>query len=372
MTSARASPRRRRRLLHVFSTFGRGGPELRATRIMVSMGPAWEHIVVAMNGDTAASDAIDASVAREFVPAPPRAGTLRTIAALTERIRSDQPDLVATYNWGAIEAVAAARRARTPLVHHEDGLLPDELQRRLRRRSWFRRFVLRSVPVIVPSASLAAIAQRDWGVRAAHLHVLANGVNLQRFTPPAANLGSANTFVTFGTVGGLRLEKDHRTLLRAFAAMQRRDARLVIVGDGPEREMLTAEVRNLGIDERVEFAGSQRDPMPLYRRFDAFVLSSCTEQMPIALLEAMACGLPVIATRVGDVERMLPAPAATLVSPGTPTELAAAMDALAAAPDRRRAEGERNRRHCELHHDAARRLPSFVALYEATAASKPR
>ena len=81
--------------------------------------------------------------------------------------------------------------------------------------------------------------------------------------------------------------------------------RLVVVGDGPERPALEQQARDLGIAENVEFAGWHEELVPLYRQFDIFALSSTTEQMPLSVLEAMACGLPVVSTDVGDVSKMV-------------------------------------------------------------------
>jgi glycosyltransferase involved in cell wall biosynthesis len=114
--------------------------------------------------------------------------------------------------------------------------------------------------------------------------------------------------LTIGTVAGLRPEKNVARLIRAFRAVRaRREAQLVIVGDGPDRSTLEALARQLGVDGDVTFAGYQTNPMQWLGTFDLFALSSDTEQLPISMLEAMACGIPVVATRVGDVPEVMPA-----------------------------------------------------------------
>jgi len=222
--------------------------------------------------------------------------------------------------------------------------------------------------VIVPSEQLLAIARTEWrlGERAQHLP---NGVDLARFRPanaPAAvavPTDRARPF-TIGTVGGLRGEKDHAALLQALALM-RRPARLLLVGDGPERGGLEARARALGIAERVQFAGSCADPAPHYRAMDLFALSSRTEQMPISLLEAMASGLPVASTDVGDVRVMLPAACrGALVPPGDAAGLGRVLDELAADPQRRAREGAANRRRCEQRYELAACHERYVAVYE--------
>jgi glycosyltransferase involved in cell wall biosynthesis len=109
-----------------------------------------------------------------------------------------------------------------------------------------------------------------------------------------------------GTLAGLRPEKNLSRLIRAFAAVRARwPARLVLVGEGPKRAELQALAEQLGVATDVEFTGYLSNPGDRLKDFDLFALSSDTEQLPMALLEAMALGLPVVATRVGDLEALL-------------------------------------------------------------------
>ena len=276
-----------------------------------------------------------------------------------------------TYNWGAIETVAAARRLQLPLVHHEDGFGPEEAERRLLRRSLMRRWLLRGVPVVVPSTVLAGIAQSEWGVRARRLHHLVNGVDLERFAPSGRETPEHDDpdrpFV-LGSVGGLRAEKDHHNLLRALVQLPQR-CRVEIVGSGPLREDLERLAGELGVAGRVTFAGHTDDTAPSYRRFDAFVLSSRTEQMPIALLEAMASGLGAVATDVGDVRRILPSSSAdVVVRKEDPAALAAAVSRLLDQPGLAARLAADNRAEVERHYEAGECLDRFAQLYRTLAA----
>jgi glycosyltransferase involved in cell wall biosynthesis len=353
------------KVLHVFATFGIGGPQLRAVQLMAAMGRGTQHEVLAMDGDTAALARLPAGVACTALPRLPAGGALATVGRLVRLLRAAKPELLLTYNWGAIEAVFAARLAGVAVVHHEDGFLPDEVERRKWRRNLLRRVLLPAVAkVIVPSAVLAGIACREWRLRRDHVVHLPNGVDLQRFAPSAR---PPHGPCVIGTVGGLRPEKDHRALLAAFAAM-RQPARLLLVGDGPLAGALAAEVAAAGLADRVEFAGAVAEPAAAYRRMDVFALSSRTEQMPLSLLEAMASGLPVVSTDVGDVRRVLPPAAAGGVVPrGEPRAMAAALDALVADPPRRAAEGAANRARCEQQYALAGCLDRFLAVYSAAA-----
>jgi glycosyltransferase involved in cell wall biosynthesis len=349
-----------RRFVHVFATFGAGGPQVRAVQLMAQAGDGCRHVVLAMDGHEEAKQQLPAGVHVEFAPPPKQRGLLATVRHQRRWLAGQAPDLVLTYNWGAIESVLAARSLRLPLVHHEDGFLPDEATRRLRRRNWLRAWALRKVPVIVPSLVLKDIATREWRLPPGNVHHLPNGVDLRRFAPAAAR---DETLV--GTVGGLRAEKDHSGLLRAFAPLAGA-AKLRIVGGGPLDGELRGLAARLALGARVEFTGPVTDTAPLYPRFAVFVLSSRTEQMPIALLEAMACGCAVVATAVGDVRTILPEVAQPfVVPPGDPEALTAALRTVLADGDLRARLGAANRQRVEERYEAGTCLDRFTRVYAA-------
>ena len=191
-------------------------------------------------------------------------------------------------------------------VHIEDGFGPEERDRQTPRRVLIRRLVLARSTVVLPSRNLQRIATTIWRLPPARVRYIPNGIDLERFAAARTRRRAANTPPVIGTVAALRAEKNLARLLRAFAAVDQ-PARLVIVGDGPERPALEAWRASLGLAERVEFAGHIDDPAPIYAGFDVFALSSDTEQMPLSVIEAMAAGLPVATTDVGDVRAMLAA-----------------------------------------------------------------
>ncbi len=371
----------RPRLLHVFATFAPGGPQVRAARLFDALGDAYEHAVVAMDGRTDARELVPPHVPLELVDAPPRTGTFRTLRALRGLLDATPHDLLLTYNWGAIEALLAARaRGETRLVHHEDGFGPDEAAGFKRRRIWLRRFVLKEVTVVVPSHTLETIARARWKVPASRLHVIPNGIDTETFTPAAddgvardalrAELGvPAGTFLV-GSVGHLRAEKNFarlvRTLARTPASLQ-----LLLVGDGEERAAIERTASELGVADRVHLAGHRSDLAPLYRAMDAFAISSDTEQMPVALLEAMASGLAVASTDVGDVRAVLPDEQAELVVPltrraaETEATLAAALERLGGDPALRATLGAANRARCATRYAFAAMLAAHRARWDA-------
>ncbi len=360
------SAQRPRRALHVFATFGVGGPQVRQCAVIARMGQGWRHDVVAMDEVYAAADRAPSGLLGERI-APPRGSMVGNVRAFLSLLRQRKPDLLLTYNWGSIEAALAARILDLRRhVHHEEGFGPGEQTRRHWRRNFLRRVALgRAHAVVVVSSRLCDIARSEWRIPEQQLRYLPNGVDVARFAPAQAALPAGPCKIV--AVGGLRPEKDYATLLQAFAAM-RQPAQLSLVGDGPEGAALRQLAATLGIAERVQFQGNVDDTAPWLREADVFALSSRTEQMPISLLEAMATGLPAASTDVGDVRSMLPdGSRSALVPPGDAAGLAAALDALCADPARRRREGLANRQRCEREFEVGSCLDRFVALYEQAA-----
>jgi glycosyltransferase involved in cell wall biosynthesis len=166
-----------------------------------------------------------------------------------------------------------------------------------------------------------------------------------------------------GTVAGLRPVKNLPRLVRAFAAMTS-PARLVIVGTGPECERIAAEARRFGVADRVHMPGFLPDPSRWIGSFDVFALSSDSEQFPISLLEAMAAGLPAVATAVGDVPHIVdPGNLPLIVAPEDEAGFTAALESLAERPDLRRAIGRANRARAATHYDEAGMIARYAALY---------
>jgi glycosyltransferase involved in cell wall biosynthesis len=171
-----------------------------------------------------------------------------------------------------------------------------------------------------------------------------------------------------GTVAGLRAVKNLPRLVRAFAAAAPPEARLVIVGEGPERGRIEEEAARQGVAERLVLPGFMADPAAWIGHFDVFALSSDSEQFPISLVEAMAAGLPCISTDVGDVAGMV-APE-NRFSIGGETVLAAALARFLADPGLRRAVGKANRRLAAEAYDEGVMISRYATLY-AEAIGRP-
>ena len=140
--------------------------------------------------------------------------------------------------------------------------------------------------------------------------------------------------------------------------------------DGPERLALEELARSLGVAPRVHFTGTIADPRVAYHAFDVFTLSSGTEQMPISVLEAMACGRPVASTNVGDVQTMVSEPNRTLVVERE--RYAEALQRLVGDADLRRRLGAANREHCAAHYPLAKMVETYERLYDAARSTLSR
>ena len=369
------------RILHAHSTFSLGGNEARAVRLMNAFGDAAEHTILsAMPGQLSAREAIAPGVSASFPDdAPALAGRpgLARLFRLSRYMRGF--DLVLTYNWGAFDAVMAKYLFRgPPLVHHEDGFNEDEAAGLKTRRNLYRRLALSAAHrLVVPSQRLETIARTLWAQPAERVERIPNGIPVGCFAAPPAHdaipgLVRREGEIVIGTVAGLRRVKNLPRLVRAFAAMTVKNARLVIVGEGPESERIMSEARRLGVADRVLLPGFLPDPARYIGAFSVFALSSDSEQFPISLVEAMAAGVPAVSTAVGDIVSMVSDDNRPLiVDAQDEAAFAAALDTLAERPDLRRSIGRANREKARAQYDEAAMIARYARLY-GEAIGRPR
>lgn len=246
--------------------------------------------------------------------------------------------LIRRYNVGVIHshefttnvyATAAARVAGVPIicVTHGKNYYPDRLYRRIACRL-VARLADRFIAV---SDDLAGFISARIGIPASGIMTLPNGIDTDRFTPSPREPGlravlglEADDYVLI-VVAALFEMKGHRDLLQAVGLLRDEmpDLRVLLVGDGSYRTSLEALVGELHIDDRVGFLGHRNDIPDLLRLSDLFVLPSYSEGMPISILEAMASGVPVVATNVGGVGEVITSGiTGHLVAPGDPAALA--------------------------------------------------
>ena len=298
-------------LLWVFSTFELGGAQRRFLTLAEALGPAYRHSVFAMDGCFDAAKAAP-HLSLTLIEGAVRKGALvsrANLAMMRGVLAQHRPDLLLTSNWGSVEWIIANRGAQAvPQIHFEDGFGPDERpDAQNPKRLWARRLLFRKsgLHCVAPSEVLANVYRTSWKLPADRLHLIPNGVDCSRFAAPPRSGPPV-----IGTVAALRPEKRIDRLIDAFEMAAVPGARLLIVGDGSERAALEAR----GVPG-VEFAGAQGDVAPFLARMTHFAMSSDTEQMPISLVEAMAAGLPVVSTDVGDIKAMVAADNRRFVTP---------------------------------------------------------
>lgn len=366
-------------LLHVFSTFVPAGPETRAVRLIEAIGREFRHSIVAMDGRTDARELLSGKVDVEILASPPKAGSFSTLKRLRALFVERQPSAVLSYNWGAFDAVFAARTLKLRrVVHHEDGFTSDEAQEFKSRRVWARRLMLPGVhTVVVPSRRLQTIARTRWNLRPDHVALIPNGVELDRFLPADGRpslrheLGIPKGRVVVGFCGHLRPEKNPLRFLKACARIDREiEFHALVLGDGPERAACEELARTLpSLYGRVTFAGHVADPRAHYRAMDVFCVSSDTEQMPVAIVEAMASSLPVVSTDVGDVRAMLPEEqgeyVVTLGEHETAWPLAEKLTDILRDPAQRKSLGTQNRQRAEARYSFDAMLRAHRAVWQS-------
>ena len=168
------------------------------------------------------------------------------------------------------------------------------------------------------------------------------------------------------SVGRISPPKGYPDLITAFATIAQRfsDASLVIVGGGEMRSQLSEQIHMLGMDDRILLLGARDDVPRLLMASDVYVSASHWEGMSVALLEAMAAGLPVVATTVGDASRMVIDGTGLLVKPHQPDELASALAELLANPLRCKSLGAAGRAHVAAHYDRDAWVQAFIDFYK--------
>ncbi|SHJ92718.1 Glycosyltransferase involved in cell wall bisynthesis [Roseomonas rosea] len=366
-----AAPPRQPLVLSVFPTFAVGGAQVRFAALANRQGARWRHAIVSLDGQFGCAERLAAGVPFERItfrtaPGEPLPLRLRRIRAV---IRALRPDALVTSNWGSVEwAIANLGPARIRHLHTEDGFGPDEAEGQKRRRVIFRALTLRWSSIALPSSVLLRSAREQWRLPERRLHLVPNGLDLRRFRRdgPAAAIEVPGRGPLIGTVAALRREKNIGRLLQAVALLRRQGVamRLAVIGEGPERQDLEELAASLEIQDRVRFTGHLRDPAAAYRALDGFALSSDTEQMPFSVLEAMASGLPVVSTDVGDVRLMLSAENRALVTPPDASALAAALRRMVEDGPLRAALGAANRAKAEAEYDEIRMFDTYARLID--------
>ena len=301
---------------------------------------------------------------------------------LYRMFRSLRPAVVHTRNIGTLDcqwiALTAGVRRR---VHGEHGWVADDPQGLNPKNLRFRRLCAPAVQLYVPmSRDIAQWLERDVGVDRRRIRQIYSGVDTDRFRPglsPAGDLpwqgsdGAADDPIVIGTVGRLDPVKNQGLLLEGFHRILesrpelRGRLRLIMTGDGPMRTGLAEAARQRGIADDVWMPGSRGDVPDLMRSMDMFVLPSLNEGISNTILEAMASGLPVIASRVGgNPELVEDGDTGLLFEEGSVDDLAAAMGRYVDSAALRRKHGDAGRRRVLERFSLEAMVSNYLHVYD--------
>jgi glycosyltransferase involved in cell wall biosynthesis len=323
------------RVLHVIDTGGPGGAETVFLQTATRLDPARFESTAVVGGFGWLAEQFQKRGAPPQIAPAKGSFNVRYLSALLRLARQHKSDVIVAHLYGSsVYASMVGRLLSIPVVSvlHGHSDVPEA-----ERFSFLKAAILRggSRKVVFVSERLEQHLQPRFGLTAAQCAIIPNGVDTEAFRPARdrslrAELGIPDDTSLIGAIGNVRKPKAYDVLLHAARTLIDRAQRfhLVIAGDcanalGGKLEQLR---RDLGIERQVTFLGLRPDVPRILNNLDVFALSSLTEGFSIACVEAMACGVPVVATRSGGPEQILEGEAGLLVPTGDPQSLALAIE----------------------------------------------
>jgi len=348
-----------------------GGQELVVFRLTKELRARGHDVgvTVTMEEGSLAAPLRDAGHDIALVPAPGLKTNWRAPSLIT-RFAQRRPDVVHVHSGVWLKAARAARAVGIPrVIHTVHGLLD--------REPWYgdtlKRFAARATDVVVAvSDPLHRYLVDDVRLQPSQVVTVINGVDTSTFRPGdkvgtlRQRLGITHEAIVVGHVARLAPIKNQLLLIDAFAAFRREieNAHLIIVGDGPERASLEQRIRELSLETSAHLVGTFDDTAPLYREFDMFVLCSRAEGTSMSILESMASGVSVIATRVGGNPALLDDGSCGLLIPSeNEGALVGALVRLAKNETERATFARAGRRRAESTYSESKVVDQYVDLY---------
>lgn len=366
-------------IVHVLYRLDTGGMERIIVSLINATSDRYRHAVIALTGFGVLRGEIEHAVTACVDLEKKPGKDWRCYGRLWRALRTLKPDLVQTYNIGTLDLAPIVKLARVRrLVHAEHGRDASDPKGEnptyLRLRRWM-------APLIDRYVAVAPELQR-WLTDRAHIRrskvvYIANGIDAAKFNLPRVDSGVRTRLGDFappgtvlvGNVARLDKVKDQAGLLSAFKLLHdeaaHADCRLLIAGDGPQREELERQIAELGLTRSVRLLGNRSDVAELLAECDVFALSSIAEGMPVTLLEAMAARLPVVATDVGGVALVVEAGVTgTLVPAGDPRAMANALRTYVADPPLRHQHGNAGCARVAAQFSLSAMVAAYVKLYD--------
>jgi sugar transferase (PEP-CTERM/EpsH1 system associated) len=379
--AGRAGSHRAPLVAHVIYRFDVGGLENGLVNLLNRM-PAqrFRHAIVSLTDHSEFRQRLKRDDVPVFTLNKPPGNSPVTLFKLWRLFNRLRPDIVHTRNVAALDALIPAALAGVPVrIHGEHGRDIDDLDgnnaRRLLVRRLYRPFVHQYIAV---SKDLAHYLHEKIKVPPSRIAQIYNGVDSSLFHPveegretvPHPNFFGPGLFV-IGTVGRMQEVKDQLTLARAFVRLAQampgsaQRLRLVMVGDGPLRDRVLAVLAEAGVEQHAWLPGKRDDVARIMRGFDLFVLPSLAEGISNTILEAMATGLPVLATAVGgNLELVQAGETGTLVPRDDPESMARALRAYAENGELCRRHGEAARRAIETRFGMEAMVDAYMTIYD--------
>jgi glycosyltransferase involved in cell wall biosynthesis len=326
----------RRTILHLIDTGGPGGAETVYSNLAAGLEVnGWRSVTVVPEIDWLAATLSEGGLA-PILADTHGAYDVRYIGKLARLVLRERPAIIQTHLFTtAAYGCLVGAMTGVPVVctfHGQVDVQNDGLGNRL-KLSILRR---RAARVIFVSSTLRAEMSQRMGIPPLRSRVIHNGVDVRVWSPtgdvaPRRDFGAGPDEILIGALGNVRPAKDYATFIRAAAILAERSARyrFVIIGDttSPLLPGLQQLQEMLGLRDRLVFAGFRSDAAAVLRSLDAFVLSSTSEGFSLATAEAMACGIPVVATRCGGPAEIIDDGVnGTLVPVGMPDRLADALE----------------------------------------------
>lgn len=300
---------------------------------------------------------------------------LRAIKEIREYVKNEEIDLIHTHGYKAdLYGYLAAHTEAKPIVatchNWVGGTAALGIYNRLDRMA------LRNFDGVAAVSQAVATQLEDAGIAENKIYTIANGIDIVRFTgaePAWFGTNQSAPGKTIGIVARLDLQKGFESLLEAMAALTpaHPDARLVIVGEGPDRETIVTMAARLELTSKVVFAGQRGDMASVYAGFDIFVLPSLNEGLPMTVLEAMAASRPVVASNVGAIPSVVrDRETGLLVAPRNVSALKAALEGLLADSTLRGRLASNGHDWVRRHFTADAMAANYLRMYESVLTRK--
>jgi len=376
MSSPHEVVRRRRvkRVAFVTSRLGRGGGERVVTHLMTGLAE-WgvEPMAVCMKNEGLFGAQLKDRHLRVEALNSFAGYDFQAIRRLADLLRGFRPCVINIHDRGSLPYAVLANlvSGRRPVVFTGHGLVYNAAREPVLRQ----RLAMRGVTAMTAVSQKVADRHAELFLWPKPIHVIPNGVpevtRCSRLRQAVRNeLELPDTRFVFLAIGNVKPEKDYENLLRAVGRVRticpRQSFEVLIAGhirDSPYVQQVIALHRDLRLEQTVRFLGFREDVRALYSAADAFVLPSRSEGCPMVLLEAMMCGLPVIATRVGGIPDVLQDGSGLLVPTESPWELGSAMARVMQEADFRAALGRKDRSRAQEAYGVDRMVRDYLDLF---------